>query len=91
MDHAFVTCTFLWICGILYNMQNHDYANTTAPFKSLVYQNVLASPADTSGFTLEGRAKIEFPNRRLRISSVIDPEFGQAANYVYWCDRVLTL
>ena len=69
-------------------MENFEYEKTTAPFKTPVYKNALASAADTAGFRLEGMAKVEFPNGRLRLSSVLDPALGQAANYVYWCDEV---
>jgi len=65
---------------------NYDYLNLTGSFKKEVYRNPLASPADTSGFRLEGSAGISFPERRMRLSSVLDPSLGQAANYVYWCD-----
>ena len=68
-------------------MFNHDYTNTTTAFKTLVYENPLASPKDTANFTLEGTANIDFPDGRMRLSSVLDPELGQAANYVYWCDK----
>ena len=66
---------------------NHDYAQTTAPFTVPVYTNALASASDTSGFVLEGTANVDFPDGRMRLSSVLDPELGQAANYVYWCDK----
>ena len=69
-------------------MFNYNYENTTAPFNIPVYHNALASPGDIAKFRLEGTAKIEFPNGRLRLSSVLDPALGQAANYVYWCDEV---
>ena len=69
-------------------MSSYDYDDAAARFKVPVYQNALASFADISGFKLEGTAKIEFPNGRLRLSSVLDPALGQAANYVYWCDKL---
>ena len=68
-------------------MFNHDYAHTTAPFTVPVYENPLASERDTAGFVLEGTAKVDFPNGKMRLSSLLDPELGQAANYVYWCDH----
>jgi len=69
-------------------MVNFDYISTTAPFRVPVYENALASAADVTGFKLEGKANVDFPNGRLRLSSVLDPAIGQAANYVYWCDTV---
>lgn len=66
---------------------NHDYAHVTAPFTAPVYTNALATANDTKGFVLEGTANIAFPEGRMRLSSVLDPELGQAANYVYWCDK----
>ncbi|MCL2833744.1 MAG: YesU family protein [Treponema sp.] len=70
-------------------MPNFSYENIMAPFKTPVYQNALASAADVVGFRLEGTAKVDFPDGRMRLSSVLDPALGQAANYVYWCDREL--
>jgi len=69
------------------NLYNFDYTYLTAPFTVPVYTNPLASPSDTQGFVLEGSAKVDFPNNRMRLSSVLDPSLGQAANYVYWCDK----
>ena len=68
-------------------MQNLDYGIITAPFKVPVYQNALSSPDDTAGFRLEGSAGIDFSGGKMRLSSALDPALGQAANYVYWCDR----
>ena len=69
-------------------MENLDYAELSAPFKNLIYQNPLAKESDTAKFILEGSANIDFPNNKLRLSSVLDPALGQAANYVYWCDEL---
>jgi len=74
------------MCG-KYVSFDFDYTRTTAPFTIPVYQNPLSSAEDTAGFVLEGSADIDFPNGRMRLSSVLDPALGQAANYVYWCDR----
>ncbi|MCL2363735.1 MAG: YesU family protein [Defluviitaleaceae bacterium] len=68
-------------------MFNLNYAYTTADFTVPVYKNALASAADTKHFILEGTAKVDFPNGKMQLSSVLDPELGQAANYVYWCDQ----
>ena len=68
-------------------MLNFNYDNVVAPFTVQVYQNPLSSPEDVAGFVLEGTADVSFPQERMRLSSVLDPALGQAANYVYWCDR----
>jgi len=68
-------------------MQNYTYEKMIAPFTVPVYENPLASPADVAGFRLEGTANVDFPNGRMRLASVLDPELGQDANYVYWCDK----
>jgi len=68
-------------------MFNLDYARTTANFNKQLYKNPLSSASDTAGFVLEGTAKVDFPNGRMQLSSVLDPSLGQAANYVYWCDK----
>ena len=67
---------------------NFEYKNTTMIFKVPVYENKLASPSDVKNFRLEGKANIDFPDGRLRLSSALDPSLGQAANYVYWCSAV---
>ena len=64
-----------------------SYEKATAPFKNLFYHNPLFSENDVKDFILEGSAEIDFPNRKLRLSSIMSPELGQAANYVYWCDK----
>lgn len=44
------------------------------------YRNSLASAADIRDFRLEGRAKIAFPNGRMRLESESD--------FVFWCPEV---
>ena len=68
-------------------MQHFDYAKSITPFTKTIYQNPLSSPQDTKSFVLEGSADVSFPEGRMRLSSVLDPSLGQAANYVYWCDE----
>ena len=68
-------------------MFNFDYKHTTEAFTVPVYENPLASAEDTKDFILEGTANVDFPTGRMRLSSVLDPNLGQAANYVYWCDK----
>ena len=65
----------------------YNYLQTTEPFTVPVYENPLASAKDVAGFVLEGTANVDFANGRMRLSSVLDPALGQAANYVFWCDR----
>lgn len=50
-----------------------------------IYSNPLATDADVEDFRLEGDAEISFPNRRMRMSNVLDPAEGQRANFVFWC------
>ncbi|RAV11266.1 DUF1961 family protein [Paenibacillus contaminans] len=53
--------------------------------KKLVYENPLASEKDVSGFRLEGEASVTFANGRMRMENKLDPEIGQASNFVFWC------
>lgn len=50
-----------------------------------LYENPLASENDITSFRLEGQARLEFPNGRLRMENVLDPSLDQAANFVLWC------
>ncbi len=54
----------------------------------LLYQNPLASPADVAGFRMEGDGAVSFPMGRMRLEATRDPEQGQTANIVYWCDQI---
>jgi hypothetical protein len=45
----------------------------------------LCGPDDIKGWRLEGQAAITFPQRRLRLESVVPAAEGQKANYVLWC------
>lgn len=56
--------------------------------EQLIYENSLACEADIKDFVLEGKAKISFPEGKLRLENAITAEAGQKANYVLWCDRV---
>ncbi len=53
----------------------------------LLYDNPLSSPSDVDGWIMEGQARVTFEGRGMRMASVLDPSAGQAANFVYWCDR----
>lgn len=54
-------------------------------FGECIYSNPLASADDVKGFRMEGQAKITFPQGRMRMENVLDPELGQKSNFVYWC------
>lgn len=56
--------------------------------RELIYQNPLSCPADVEGFVTEGQVDVSFENARMKLSSVLDPQLGQAANYVYWCPEI---
>jgi hypothetical protein len=51
----------------------------------LIYENALAQEADVGAFVMEGQAAISFPQGRMRMENVMDPQLGQQANFVYWC------
>jgi len=51
----------------------------------VVYQNALAREADVAGFRLEGKARITFPEGRMRMQNALDPALGQRSNFVCWC------
>jgi len=53
----------------------------------LIYENPLACAGDVTGWRLEGEAAISFPLGRMRMESLRDPEEGQKANFVHWCDQ----
>lgn len=53
----------------------------------VLYRNDLSRPDDISTWRLEGQAGVTFPNRRMRLESVLPREQGQKANYVLWCPR----
>ncbi len=54
--------------------------------EKLIYSNPLATADDVKDFILEGKAYISFENNRLRLKNVLSKEeYGQLANYVFWC------
>ena len=55
------------------------------PHGRLIYENRLAKEADLEGFVLEGKAKMTFPEERLRLENAESAAIGQKANYVLWC------
>ncbi|MCK2216550.1 YesU family protein [Actinomadura sp. ATCC 31491] len=50
-----------------------------------IYRNPLSTPADLTGFRMEGDGVTSFPQGRLRLESRRPPADGQAANVVLWC------
>ncbi len=50
-----------------------------------IYHNALAAASDVAGFRMEGQGLVTFPEGKLRLENGMDPEAGQAANFVYWC------
>lgn len=53
---------------------------------ALLYENPLATMEDLKGFKLEGDGVISFPMGRMRLENKRNPDEGQDANYVLWCD-----
>ncbi|MBQ3705991.1 MAG: DUF1961 family protein [Clostridia bacterium] len=51
----------------------------------LIYENPLASARDLADFTLEGKAKLSFPEGKLQLENAENASLGQKANYVLWC------
>jgi hypothetical protein len=50
-----------------------------------IYHNPLAAASDVEGFRMEGQGVVTFPEGKLRLENGMDPEAGQAANFVFWC------
>lgn len=57
------------------------------PLGEPLYENPLAGERDIATFVLEGQAQLTFPNGRLRMENMLDPELGQASNYALWCSE----
>jgi hypothetical protein len=55
----------------------------------IVYENPLAGPDDVRGWRMEGDGAVSFPMGRMRMEGTRDPEQGQKANIVHWCDQPL--
>jgi hypothetical protein len=53
----------------------------------VIYANPLATPGDVDEFVAEGSPVVSFPLKAMRLENALDPELGQAANYVFWCRR----
>ncbi len=53
----------------------------------LIYENKLASYEEVNDFRLEGEGAVSFPTGRMRLENKMDPEKGQDANYVFWCNE----
>ncbi|MFB5066935.1 MAG: DUF1961 family protein [Candidatus Wallacebacter cryptica] len=56
-------------------------------FSKLIYHNPLQSLDDTAGFIMEGDGLVSFPNHRMRMENLSDPEEGQKSNFVFWCPQ----
>lgn len=50
-----------------------------------IYHNPLAAASDVEGFRMEGQGVVTFPEGKLWLENGMDPEAGQAANFVFWC------
>ena len=53
-----------------------------------IYENPLASEQDVAEFVREGRPVVSFPQGCMRLENGLDPQIGQAANYLFWCPKV---
>ncbi len=51
----------------------------------VLYENKLNSPECVENFVMEGDGAVSFPQGRMRLESLRDPEEGQKANLVFWC------
>ena len=56
-----------------------DEMNGFYPRGRLIYENSLAKAADLADFRLEGRARMSFPEGRLRLENAEDAALGQKA------------
>lgn len=60
----------------------------TPPLQKLIYENPLACQADLADWVAEGQPIMSFPKGRMRLENGMDPQRGQAANYLLWCPEV---
>ena len=51
----------------------------------VIYHNPLNKAEDVANWISEGSPVISFPMGALRLENAIDPDAGQAANYLFWC------
>lgn len=51
----------------------------------VIYENKLDTPDSVKNFVMEGDGAVSFPQGRMRLESLRDPEEGQKANIVFWC------
>lgn len=54
----------------------------------LIYNNPLDSEECIKDYRLEGKAKISFENKRLRLENELSETLEQKANYVLWTDKI---
>ncbi len=55
--------------------------------KTLLYENSLSNSSQVKNFVMEGLGAVTFTKGRMRMESLLDPEEGQKANIVFWCDK----
>ena len=60
----------------------------TEEIGELLYENPLDSPECVRDWTAEGSLIATFPGGRMRLENALDPELGQAANFLFWCPVV---
>ncbi|MFW5840455.1 MAG: DUF1961 family protein [Planctomycetota bacterium] len=53
----------------------------------VVYENPLSGPDGVKDFIAEGQPITSFPMGAMRLENAMDPEEGQAANYLFWCPQ----
>jgi hypothetical protein len=71
-------------------LTDEDRLPRSGPFAEVdlgrcLYANPLARSEEVADWRLEGQAAVSFPQGRLRLESVVPPDEGQKANYLFWC------
>ena len=61
---------------------------TSRKMSETLYVNPLDSPGCISDWIAEGSLITTFPGGRMRLENALDPELGQAANFLLWCPEV---
>lgn len=52
-------------------------------------ENPLSTETDVTDWVREGRPVTDFSNGKMQLSNGLDPELGQAANYLFWAPPVI--
>lgn len=60
---------------------------TSFDIGDVIYENPLRREQDAADFIAEGSPVTSFPMQAMRLENAMDPELGQAANYLFWCPR----